>query len=449
MDKIYRIQKGGQQTTVTLPKIFQSFGDINLIKFGTTYLPCTVDYSEMKHILIPENIYKGLHLPFEAHSYLFIYQKTIHLAPLIGIFTAGFTDSPLEPIGARTSFFAELLHSSQNIAYTFVFGGHSINWQEGTVKGYFYRNTHWSLHEVPLPNVVYDRLPNRKTANHPLVQRVKERLQSQYDISWFNPGFFNKWNIHQQLMRHQLVKQYLPETQAFTSFHQVEQLLGTYQHIYLKPMDGSLGSRIYQIRYEKEEGFYYCRFYQDDKRKLHKYSSLESLMNHVFKKEKLHEFIVQQGIALLRYEQRPVDFRIHTNKNRKGKFEVSGIAGKVAGLGSMTTHAALGGEIKTMEELFPEAEERKEVTKKLTTATLLLSEVIDEVTEGFIGELGFDIGIDKDGKIWLFEANSKPGRAIFSHPALELFDEKSRKFFISYASYLTKQSIIKERTGAP
>ncbi len=444
MDNIYRIRKGGKSEIITLPNTFQKHEKINQIRFGTTYVPCSVTFSKLKQISIPEDIFHGLRLPFEAHSHVFVYDNTLYIAPLVGIFTAGFTDSPLQPIGARSSFFAQYLRSSQNITYTFVFGGHGINWNEGTVKGYFYTNTHWNIHEVPFPNVIYDRLPNRKTENHRALRRIKERFQSQYDIPWFNPGFFNKWSIHRQLKENPLVKKYLPETEVFTSFHQVERFLGEHQHVYLKPMNGSLGSRIYQIRYEKEEGIYYCRFYQNEQKKLHKYSSLESLMNHVFKKENLQEFIVQQGIPLLRYEQRPVDFRVHTNKNHRGTFEVGAIAGKIAGTGSMTTHAALGGEIKTIAELFPTSEQQQKVIEKLTEATLLLSEAIDQVIEGFIGEIGFDIGIDKTGKVWLFEANSKPGRAIFSHPELQEFDKKTCAFIVSYAAYLTERSIVSE-----
>lgn len=444
MDNVYRIQKEGYQDIITLPLLFQKHGAINFISFGTTFIPCSTTFSEVDYLSISEELFQKLQLPFEAHSHLFVYEETLHIAPLIGIFTAGFTESLLRPIGERSFFFAQFLSTSQNIAYAFVFGGHSINWEEGTVKGYFYTNTRWSIHEVPLPNVIYDRLPNRKTENYRTIKRIKERLQSQYGIPWFNPGFFNKWHIHQQLRKRQSVKKYLPETELFTSFHQVEYLLGKYQHVYMKPMNGSLGAKIYQIRYEKEEDFYYCRFYQKNSKKLHKYSSLENLINHLFKQENIEEFIVQQGISLLRHEHHPVDFRVHTNKNREGSFEVSAIAGKVAGSGSMTTHAALGGEIKTIQELFPLVNEQQDIIKKLTEATLLLSVAIDEVVEGFIGEIGFDIGIDKNGDVWLFEANSKPGRAIFTHPKLQKFDKKSRDFFVSYASYLTEKSIKTE-----
>ncbi len=38
--------------------------------------------------------------------------------------------------------------------------------------------------------------------------------------------------------------------------------------------------------------------------------------------------------------------------------------------------------------------------------------MIERKSKRRVGELGFDIGIDKSGNIWMFEANAKPGRSI-------------------------------------
>ncbi|MDQ7860140.1 hypothetical protein RCO48_01045 [Peribacillus frigoritolerans] len=43
----------------------------------------------------------------------------------------------------------------------------------------------------------------------------------------------------------------------------------------------------------------------------------------------------------------------------------------------------------------------------------------------------------------MFEANSKPGRSIFSHPKLKDFELLTRKLSLDYAIYLTEQTITK------
>ncbi|MDP4171822.1 MAG: YheC/YheD family protein, partial [Bacillota bacterium] len=287
----------------------------------------------------------------------------------------------------------------------------------------------------------YDRLPNRKTENNSTLKKVKERLQKDYLIPWYNPGFFNKLDVHEKLMDDHTVSTYLPETLPFTSFSSIEVMLSQYGHVYMKPINGSLGLGVHQILFDKNENEYYCR-YRDSGgiNRLRKFKSLESLFKTVFGQKNLDQMIVQQGIHLMKIEQRPLDFRVHTNKDDTGHWKVTAIAAKIAGPGSVTTHLKNGGMIKTPTELFL-PHESETIISKLTQAALLLSSALEKQMEGIIGEIGFDLGIDRDGEIWLFEANSKPGRSIFTHPELKEFDLLTRKLSIAFAIFLTEQSI--------
>ena len=121
------------------------------------------------------------------------------------------------------------------------------------------------------------------------------------------------------------------------------------------------------------------------------------------------------------------DFRIHANKGRDGKWKVTAIACKVGGVNSPTTHTFSGGIVKTMAEIFPERSVRLNITKKLLEAALSISNELDRKLKGHLAEIGFDMGIDRDGNVWLFEANSKPGRAIFQHPDLFKFERHIQK----------------------
>lgn len=395
-------------------------------------------------IVISKKIKEALHFPdFKLRLHVFVENQTLYIGPLIGIFTAGFTPFPLRLLGDRTSFFAKLLSVKKSVgALPFIFGEKHIDWENGLIKGHFYDNDHWKVHIVPLPNVIYDRLPNRKSERNPLFMKIKDRLQNDYFIPWYNPGFFNKLDIFERLQQEISVEKYLPETFLFTSFSSIETMLSKYGHIFLKPINGSLGIGVHQIIYDKYLNDYYCRF-QDQRgvNRLQKFSSLEGLFKSVFAKKNLGKMLVQQGIHLLRYNQRLVDFRIHTNKDRKGNWHISAIAAKMAGAGSVTTHVRSGGEIKTIEEIFS-PEECGRYTEKLITASLDLSKALERNVEGVIGEIGFDLGIDRNGEVWLFEANSKPGRSIFNHPELKEFDLLTRKLTMDFAIFLTEQAIM-------
>ncbi|CRK83560.1 YheC/YheD family protein [Neobacillus massiliamazoniensis] len=394
-------------------------------------------------IVISKRMQEELQFPnLNIPLHTFIEDQVLFIGPLVGIFTSGFSASQNNPIGERTSFFAKLISVNKTVgAVPFVFGEQHIDWEQGSIKGFFYHESVWETFDVPFPNVIYDRLPNRKSEENPKLIKVKNRLQKEYLIPWYNPGFFNKLDINDRLQQNDIVASYLPETHPFTSFSMIEIMLSQYGHIYFKPKNGSLGFGVHQIIYDKHHGDYYCRYQDPDGiNRLRKFSSLEKLFNRVFSKQNLDRMIVQQGIHLLRKGTRAIDFRVHTNKDELGNWHVSAIAAKIAGVGSVTTHKRSGGEIKTISEIFP-TEECELFTEKLSKAALNLSSVLDHNIEGIIGEIGFDLGIDRNGDVWFFEANSKPGRSIFEHPELKDFDLLTRQLSIAFAVFLTEQAL--------
>ncbi|KAB2337111.1 YheC/YheD family protein [Cytobacillus depressus] len=431
---------------VYIPREASQITKLSKIAFGTQSLDTLIENQPNSRpiISLSKDVAEELKFPNIAIPlHLFIADETLYIGPLVGIFTSGFTPFPIRPIGDRSIFFTKLLSVKKSVgAMAFVFGEQHINWEQGTINGLFFYQNGWKTIEVPFPNVIYDRLPNRKSERVAEHKQIKDRLQSEYLIPWYNPGFFNKLEINDRLIQDDNLAKLLPETHPFVSYSEIERMLSHYGHVFIKPINGSLGLGVHQVIYDKAEGCYYCRFRnQQGENKLQKYNSLERLMKHVFASKNLNRMLVQQGIHLMRIDQRPIDFRIHTNKNNHGDWIVTAIAAKVAGSGSVTTHVKSGGVIRTIAEVFPEIEEQKRVEAKLANAALLLSKALEENMEGIIGEIGFDLGIDRNGNVWLFEANSKPGRSIFKHPELKEFDLLTRKLSLSFAVFLAERAI--------
>ncbi|HWO94818.1 MAG TPA: YheC/YheD family protein [Bacillus sp. (in: firmicutes)] len=433
-----------KQSVFYLPVRYKRDG-LQSISFGACTHFCTIDF--LPHLedeaMISTSLFHKLNIPFCQSIHLFFTDDTIHIGPLIGIFSAGFTGSKLRPIGQRSIFFSKLLAAAKSTGgYAFLFGAHHINWELGTIKGYFYTGDGWIQKEIPLPDVVYDRLPNRRTENHDLFTQVKARLQSEYLIPWYNPGFFNKWDIYQQLQENTSTKPFLPETYQSPSADLIGSLLEKHHGIFFKPMNGSLGKGIFEVTYSPSSESYHCRYHDGEKNIMRQFSHLPVLLSHIFQEQSRNDYIVQQRIPLIHFQDRPLDFRVHTNKNEHSDWQVTAMAAKVAGKGSITTHLNNGGMIKTIEEIFPSAERCHEIKKQLEHISLLISEAIEQGTDGFIGEIGFDFGVDTNGKVWLFEANSKPGRSIFTHPKLFEHDKLTRELPLAYGIYLAGKSIL-------
>ncbi|MBN8209307.1 YheC/YheD family protein [Bacillus sp. NTK071] len=443
-------EKNSTGTFYVPPSRFKSWVDQvsfpNQLCFGSRRSFCTVSpHPENKEeSLLSEDLWKVLGIPEECPIHLFEKGNSLHIGPLVGIFTAGFTKDSMRPIGERSMYFAKLLSSATKCgAVGFVFGAHQINWKSGTIKGLMYNKRGWYRATVPIPDVVYDRLPNRSSEAIEQVSDTMQKLQSQYFTPWFNPGFFDKWTMFEKLREDQIVKQYLPETLLNPKSSILSRMLNDYEQVYIKPANGSLGLGIQQILKPANEKYYYCRFRTEKENRLRRYTSLTRLLKTQYPNG-LKGLIVQQGIDLHRINQRPMDYRVHTNKNKEGKWEVSAIAAKIAGAGSLTTHMASDGTVKTIGELASEFGINRQIETDLMEASLQLSRAIDLKLPGFIGEIGFDLGVTKEGQIYLFEANSKPGRGIFSHARLKSEEARTRSLPMEYAIFLAKSAIEKQ-----
>lgn len=446
MKKLYPIEIiTNSENTVYLPTDFKASTHLNKIALGALSKDATIQQHKKTRntVGITSDLFKNLLFPSSTSNvHLFADEETLYIGPLVGIFTSGFSTIKVRPIGERSILFSKLLSVQKTVGViAFLFGEQHINWEAGTINGLFYEDG-WKSAEVPFPNVVYDRIPNRRIENLHKIQGVKNRLQKEYSIPWYNPGFFNKLDIYERLLQDDSISDYLPETHALTNFTVIERMLSNFGNVYIKPKNGSLGKGIYQLLYDKKDGYYYTRFKDlEQGNRLIKFDHLEALINHLFENQNLSHYIVQQGIHLIRSKKKSVDFRVHTNKNKDGNWEMTAIAAKIAGAGSVTTHLNNGGTVKAIEELADTELQSDEMINKLTKAALQLSKALENQMEGYIGEIGFDLGLDRKGRVWLFEANAKPGRSIFKHPSLRKFDLETRRKSLEYAVYLMDQSI--------
>lgn len=89
-----------------------------------------------------------------------------------------------------------------------------------------------------------------------------------------------------------------------------------------------------------------------------------------------------------------MDFCVYMNKNRIGKWMVIVIVVKIFGENSIIIYFFNGGIVKIFVEVYDDFVERIEVIKKFFVVVLMVSYVFYDYIEGFIGEIGFDFGID-------------------------------------------------------
>ncbi|MFE5318795.1 YheC/YheD family protein [Paenibacillus sp. NPDC056579] len=390
------------------------------------------------HLYVPLAIMSQLKIP-SLDSTLIICNngKDIRIGPLIGILTSVSNSS--NPFGSRTEFIRQFVRVASGRSFFFGFSPRDVNWDQATVTGTFARKDGgWYRKTVPLPDVVYNRLPSRKSEKLPSMNEFKQRFVKR-NIPLFNWAFFEKWDIYNLLEGTDAFK-YVPESHINPSSIQIKEMLDRHKFIYLKPTAGSLGFGIYRLTYNPKRG-YYARYRQGNRNVLLRFNKFDGLMQHLRSSNaKLSNYVAQQGIRLIEIDNCPIDFRFHLTKNISNQWVVAGIGAKKAGKGSVTTHVRTGGQLMTPEQVMKQifGARADQVLTSAKEAAIKLAETIEDNDRHTLGELGFDLGIDHNERIWMFEANSKPGRSIFKHPALKGEGKASVQYIHDYCQYLSR-----------
>ncbi|GGH14569.1 YheC/YheD family endospore coat-associated protein [Paenibacillus segetis] len=414
------------------------------LRLGGELFPATLKPIKKSgnHLYLSSGVHKKLKIPQAGGIHLRTLQDgDVQIGPLIGILSDGPTSSAVNPFGSRTGFIKQLLRQGSKQAYIFAFTPKNIHWEDEKVHGYFLNEAGRFVRKtVPLPDVVYNRLPSRRAETSLSINQLRERFIRR-KIPFFNWSFFNKSDIYRLLEKDPVANRHVPESIMNPSPEQIKDLLQRHSLIYYKPNNGSLGHGIYRLSYVAKNG-YYARYRKGNKNALLRFNSFGSLMRTFQSRHgsALRGYVAQQGIRLIEIDGCPIDFRFHMHKNGKNQWVVVGIGAKKAGKGSVTTHLKNGGSLLTPEQALDRAfgSRGDEVLRYAKSVAISLAESIETHQNHLVGELGFDIGIDKDEKVWMFEANAKPGRSIFKHPSLRNEGKASVEHILEHCLYLSK-----------
>lgn len=414
------------------------------VKLGRDTVPATVRTINRKghHLFLSAGLRRSVRIPKAGNVYVMgDNDEEIQLGPLIGILTDGGAHPSDAPFGPRTSFIRQLLQLGQKKAYFFAFTPRDINWQQETVYGWFLDSGGgWTRKIVPLPDVVYNRLTSRRAEVGSTIVTLRERFVRR-KIPFFNWSFFNKSDVYMLLDNDPEAFAHLPESVNNPTPEKIKEMLEKHQFIYYKPTAGSLGNGIYRLTYHPRRG-YFARYRRNGTNVLLRFGNFNSLMRMLRARHGngLSKYVVQQGIRLMEIDNCPIDFRFHMHKDGNNNWVVAGIGAKKAGRGSVTTHIKNGGSLMTPEQALGRTfgDKAHEILGNAKQVAIRLSEAIERNYTHTLGELGLDIGIDRDANVWMFEANAKPGRSIFKHPALKEQGRASMEYIIDHCLYLSK-----------
>ena len=298
----------------------------------------------------------------------------------------------------------------------------------------------WSRKWRSFPNMIYDRCRIQRSA------RFQQLLQfrSKYShLTYLNRPLRNKWTIHQTFSQKSRFRQHLPET---VLYHSAADLLNMLKHnpvIYIKPANGTGGRGILRIeKLKNSTGMFDIQGRRQDRRIIPPRKVSLSRLTSIVRQWCLGgRFLVQQGIPLRLPGGRFHDYRMLVQKNGQGKWEMTGMAGRIGAARSVTSNLHGGGHAVRAEVLLKQwlgSDEKAD--KVMRTAEKLGLEAAAYLENSFsaLCELALDLAIDREGKIFVLEVNPKPAREVFARSGDSETYRKALVRPLEYAMWLYK-----------
>ncbi|HPF20924.1 MAG TPA: YheC/YheD family protein [Syntrophomonas sp.] len=344
-------------------------------------------------------------------SYAIAHQrKGIRLGPYIGI-SANFQPDKNKPFGKQSLFIRQLIEQAQSMgAICFAFRPQDVNFGQASIKGYTCQGYQWKKRLYPLPDVIYPRCHSGITQ-----QAMRQKLSNR-GVRFLNPPGIGKWGTYKALRFNSRLHDYLPYTCPINHPADLKAMLNKYSCVYLKPITGSQGKNIIRINHQPRGSGYEYQ-YRIQQRQIHgTAASLEKLVQDLRCLLNNRRYLVQQQIDLLHLDGCIMDLRVMVQKNRSGSWIITGKVFRIGEPGSITSNISGGGRVGKAQQMLEKFFAPTKVREILVQIDFLALETARtmETRLGPIGELGIDIGVDKNAMVWLIEANLKPARSIFN-----------------------------------
>jgi hypothetical protein len=205
------------------------------------------------------------------------------------------------------------------------------------------------------------------------------------------------------LMRDRQLSRHVPVTEWYHD-HTLYKMLAYYPVLYIKPDDGSAGNGVIRVKRLNRYECLVSHRNTSDKCMIHRLAS--EVRKRMIPRRK---YIIQQGISLATYKNRPFDLRVVLQKPAD-RWLLTWMSAKIAPrTNSIVTNVAKGARdarimptLRGIDQPLNAAHLMKEVEK-------LSYRIADKLGSSFpFRIIGLDMAIDKNGNIWYIEANTNP-----------------------------------------
>lgn len=394
-------------------------------------------------VKLSQDIFNMLNLYENMQAGAKLENGKLKLGPVMGVFM---NENAVRRLynGNPTEKMAEMANAAKStgvLVYFFTIG--DVLWAENMVNGVLFKQETdtWERRKMPFPDVLYDRGGGFSAESLAIARKLRSQLDNLPGLKKINfQHYFDKWDMHCKLSKHEEMNIYLPETISHhNNLADFKRMIDNHSTVYLKMCTGSNGKGVIRVRKQGSSQYEYSYFkdtiVQGSVRTLDELVAIATnLMGN-------RDFIIQQGIDVLTYADNKVDLRVLVQRNRRGEWQITSMPVRIAVNDCAVTSTKSGSKVYTFDHAFNNilkfSQLQVESFKSGINSLIFTAVNTLEKEYGRFGELGIDVAIDKNGKLWFIESNAKPAKdtILIAGPRADI--ENSFRLPFEYCKYLT------------
>ncbi|MGG4141641.1 YheC/YheD family protein [Paenibacillus algorifonticola] len=348
-----------------------------------------------------------------------------------------------DPRLPEPAFYKQLAETARRKQIDFyVFSPCEFNEDNGQLQGYRYLNQRWEKGICKLPDIIYDRRFCKSMEEQLACRSALQAIAACKPHIILNGILPSKWEVYEALASDERIQPLLPATQRYSQCAMLRaRLSAPGAGLFLKPASGMQGKGALLLR-RHTEGYWTVSGRSKSNLPFQKQLlSLKALEQWLARFIGNASYIIQPYLQLQLKTGEPFDIRTLVQKDAYGRWQVTGLAARCGQSGSITSNLHGGGGVRSAKELLI-AEYGEAINdlllKQIHEISLYAAEQLEQ-RFGRLAELGLDFGIEQGRRLWLLEANSRPGRSAFRRLGLERCAAQSLERPIGYAQMLARR----------
>ncbi len=287
----------------------------------------------------------------------------------------------------------------------FFFNPEDVNFETKTINGQFYINGRWRRQETGFPLAVDNEVLHD--------QAFMQALDKECYLTCHFIG--SKRQVFERLKKAGDFEDVLIPFTVVKSVKDVEDFMDKHGHILLKPIVSNQGRDIYTIHLV-DKG---VQVYTDSSNEILTKAAFDDFFEKIIKPR---GYLAQPFIESKDKQGNPFDVRMHVRKNLYGLWQPAAIYPRI-GIGKgITSNISQGGGVSPLKPFLKAnyGENWQAAHKNILNVSRWFPKKFEALYDVDFDAFGIDFGLDKNGKLWLFEVNTSPGMKYFFAEDAEL-----------------------------